>query len=121
MGFVKFTKTKSRIGTPKVSIWSRGQIGFNQGAVTHYEIDKEKVSYAVLYFDKDRNMIGIELTNDATAEGASKLIFREGGGVSFSAIPFLKTFGIDYSETHQFNVEYDNKSELYVVDLKSGD
>lgn len=121
MGFVKFTKTKSRIGTPKVSIWSRGQIGFNQGAVTYYKIDKDKYSYAVLYYDEDRNMIGIELTNDSAAEGATKLIFREGGGASFSAIPFLKTYGIDYSESQQFDVEYDNRSELFVVDLKSGD
>ncbi len=121
MGFVKFTKTKSRIGTPKVSIWSRGQIGFNQGAVTQYKIDKEKVSYAVLYYDEERKMIGIELTNDGAAEGATKLIFREGGGTSFSAIPFLKTYGIDYSDTHQYNVEYDSRSELFVVDLKSGD
>ena len=51
MAFVKFTKVRSRIDTPKASIWTRGQIGFNQGAVKEYNLDA--FQYAVLYYDEN--------------------------------------------------------------------
>lgn len=117
MGFVKFTKTGSRLDTPKVSIWTRGQIGFNQGATTEFKLDS--YSYAILYYDDEENKIGIEFTNDKTAEGANKLVQRKNSGVSFSATAFLKTYKIDYSETTQYNVIYDKKSGLHVIDLNT--
>lgn len=40
MAFVKFTSVRSRIYTHKISIWTRGQIGFNQGSVDEYGIEK---------------------------------------------------------------------------------
>ena len=117
MGFVKFTKTGSRLDTPKVSIWTRGQIGFNQGATLEFGLDSYK--YAILYFDEDDNKIGIEFTNDKTSEGANKLVQRKNSGVSFSATAFLKTYKVDYSETKQYNVIHDEGSGLYVVDLNN--
>lgn len=115
MAFVKFTKTGSRIGTPKASIWTRGQIGFNQGAVVEYKLDS--YTYAVLYYDRETKNVGFELTNDAKAEGATKLIVRKNAGISMSALPFLKTFKIDFSETRQYNLSYDKTINMYVIDL----
>ena len=105
MAFVKFTKTRSRIDTPKVSIWTRGQMGFNQGAVNEYKLYSYK--YAVLYYDEDSKRVGIELTNEKSAEGAIKLVSRKNAGSSFSARAFLKTYRIDYSETKQYKLAYD--------------
>jgi len=115
MAFVKFTRTGSRIGTPRVSIWSRGQIGFNQAAVDEYNLNKYK--YVVLYYDKEANRIGLEFNNDGKAEGACKLAFRKRAGVSISAIAFLKTFKIDYSETKRFDLSLDKESGFHVIDL----
>jgi len=115
MAFVKFTKTGSRIGTPKASIWTRGQIGFNQGAVVEYKLDS--FTHAVLYYDNKTKNVGFELTNDAKAEGATKLIVRKNAGISMSARSFLKTLKIDFSETRQYNLSYDKKINMYVIDL----
>lgn len=115
MAFVKFTKTGSRIGTPKASIWTRGQIGFNQGAVVEYKLDS--YTYAVLYYDKETKNVGFELTNDAKAEGATKLIVRKNAGISMSALPFLKTFKIDFLETRQYNLSYNKTINMYVINL----
>jgi len=115
MAFVKFTKTGSRIGTPKASIWTRGQIGFNQGAVVEYKLDS--FTHAVLYYDNKTKNIGFELTKDAKAEGATKLIVRKNAGISMSARSFLKTLKIDFSETRQYNLSYDKKINMYVIDL----
>jgi hypothetical protein len=115
MTFVKFTKTGSRIGTPRASIWTRGQIGFNQGAVTEYNLDS--YTYAVLYYDKETKNVGFELINDAKAQGATKLVVRKNAGISMSARSFLKTFKIDFSETRQYNLSYDKTTNMYVIDL----
>lgn len=118
MAFVKFTRSRSRIDTPKVSIWSRGQIGFNQGAIDEYKLSDYQ--YVVLYYDKDTNRVGLEFTNDGKAKGISKLAFRKNTGASFSAIPFLKSYKIDYnSSTRQFDLNYDEETKLYVIDLNN--
>lgn len=116
MAFEKFTKNRSRIGKPRASIWTRGQIGLNQGAVAEYDADKYK--YAVLYFDKEERRIGIELTNDEDAEGATKIIVRKNAGVSFSATAFLKTYKIDHSKTRQYPIYSDKESGLIVLELE---
>lgn len=117
MGFVKFTKTGSRLDIPKVSIWTRGQVGFNQGATIEFKLDS--YGYAILYYDADEKKIGIEFTNKKTADGANKLVQRKNSGVSFSATAFLKTFKIDYSKTRQYNIVHDKESGLYVIDLNN--
>jgi hypothetical protein len=117
MAFVKFTKTGSRIGIPKVSIWTRGQIGFNQGAVIEYKLDS--YTYAVLYYDEEDKKIGFELINDENAEGAIKLVVRKNAGISMSALPFLRMSKIDFSETRQYGLSYDKEHKLYVIDLNN--
>ena len=117
MGFIKFTDAGARIGDPMVSIWSRGQIGFNQGAMQEFDI--KDYQYVVLYFDSDTRRIGFELTKDKKAEGAIKLVFRNNSGASFSAIPFLRINKISYKETRRYDVERDKESGLIVIDLKS--
>lgn len=115
MAYVKFTKIGSRIGVPKASIWTRGQIGFNQGAVAEYKL--ESYTHAVLYYDEEAKKVGFELTDDPKTEGAIKLIVRKNAGISMSARSFLKTFKIDFSETRQYNLSYDKVANLYEIDL----
>jgi hypothetical protein len=116
MAFERFTRTRSRIDTPKVSIWSRGQIGFNQGAVDEYNLGNFR--YVVFYYDEDTHRVGIEFTNDEESEGANKIIKRKGGGVSTSAIPFLKHYKIEFGKTKQYDLKFDKENNLYVFDLK---
>lgn len=119
MPFEKFTDIRKRIDTPKASIWSRGQIGFNQSAVEGYKIDNFK--YVVLFYDRDTKRIGIEFTNDEKSKGAIKLVIRKAAGASFSARAFLKNYRIDFKETHRYDLTYDEMNKLYVIDLKQGE
>ena len=115
MAFIRFTETGARFGDPQVSIWSRGQIGFNQGATQ--EFDMKKYQYVVLYYDKDTQRIGFQLTNDKTEKGVLKLIFRDNSGASMSAIPFLKLNKIRYKESKKYDVSLDPDSGFLVIDL----
>jgi hypothetical protein len=116
MAFEKFTKTGARIGTPKISIWSSGQIGLNQGAIKRYELDNYR--YVILFYDKDNKKIGIKFINDKNEEGAIKIIFRKVGGLSFSGVSFLHYYGIDFSNTRKFDLEHDEKNDLYVFSME---
>ena len=73
---------------------------------------------AYITYDKDANMIGMKFTNNDTDEGAIKITKRKNSGISFSSSAFLNYYGIDYNETTKYDLEYDNKNELYVFSLE---
>ena len=112
MTFERFTKTRGRGYLPKASIWGKGQIGFNQGAVEKYSLNN--FEYAVLFYDKGNQRIGIRFTNEKE-DGIVKLIKRPGSGVSLSAKAFLLFYSIDYSKKIRFTVNYDKENDLYIL------
>lgn len=112
MTFERFTKTRGRGYFPKVSIWGKGQIGFNQGAAGKYNLNN--FEYAVLFYDKGNQRIGIRFTNEKE-DGIVKLIKRPGSGVSLSAKAFLDFYSIDYSKKRRYTVNYDNENDLYIL------
>lgn len=113
MPFEKFTKTRGRGYFPKVSIWSKGQIGFNQGAVDKFNLSN--FEYAILFYDKENQKIGIKFTNEKE-EGVVKVVKRPGSGMSFSAKAFLDFYGIDYlSKQKKYMLHYDRENNLYIL------
>ena len=78
MAFERFTKS-GRGFKPKASIWQRGQIGFNHGAVERFELAKYK--FIILYYDKKENKVGFQFTNDEKEDGINKLTVRKTGAV----------------------------------------
>jgi hypothetical protein len=114
MPFEKFTKT-GRVYIPKASIWSRGQIGLNQGAIEKFNLDD--FNFAVLYYDHDEKKIGIQFTNEK-GEGAIKLTKRKGGGTSISANAFLGYYDIEHATTKKYDVALDEESGFFVIQLK---
>lgn len=114
MAFERFT-LRGRGFKPQVSIWSRGQISFNQGAVRRYKIDKYK--YAVLFFDQDTNRIGIKLTNDDTEDGVQKIGIRK-SGVMLAAKSFLEYYDVDFSETRKYTLQKSDEEAFLLIDLK---
>ena len=116
MGFVKYTKVGSRIGSPRISIWVSGQIGFNNAAILDHDIKSYK--YALVYYDSDDDRMGITLTNNDEEDGITKLIHRKGGGISFSARAFLNTYKVDYRKTIQYKFEYDKENLMFIINPK---
>lgn len=113
MAFEKYTQT-GRGYKPKISIWGKGQIGFNQGAKLAYEL--EKYQFVEFYYDKENKKIGLKFTQEA-GDGAKNLKLR-GTGASASAKAFLDYYGILYEgKTKTYDVIYDNENQLYVIDL----
>ena len=110
MAFERFTKTGSRGYTPKASIWTRGQIGFNQGAVERYNL--KEFEYAILFFDKEEGRIGVKFTNDPTEEGTNKII-KGKSSIFISTKAFLDYYNIAHAKTIKYDFEYNGETDLY--------
>jgi hypothetical protein len=110
MAFERFTKTGSRGYAPKVSIWTRGQIGFNQGAVERYNLNN--FNYAILFYDKEERQIGIKFTNDPAEEGANKII-KGKTSIFISTKAFLDYYNIAHVKTVKYDFEYNGETDLY--------
>ena len=114
MQFERFTEI-GRGYAPKVSITRSGLIGLNQGAVRRFRI--EDYEYAVLYFNRADEQIGIGLTNDENEQGACKIRKRT-SGADVSAKAFFDFYGIDYESTNRYDARWDDDEEKIIVDIK---
>lgn len=114
MAFEKYVKS-GRTYKPMVSLWSRGQIGFNHGAVQRFK-DITNHKFAVLYFDEDTQRIGIKLTDNENDDGITSII-KGKTGVIISAASFLDNFKIDHTTTRKYPVEFDADEQMYIIDL----
>jgi len=112
MTFERFTKA-GRFYTPKASIWTRGQIGFNQGAVDKFKL--MDFDYAVLFYDKDEKKVGVQFTNDASESGVTKVV-KGKTGVFVSARSFVNYYDIPHAKTKKYDVNYDEDNQMYVFE-----
>jgi len=114
MAFEKFTMT-GRGFKPKISIYGKAQIGFNQGSTISFEL--VRYGYVVFYYDKENRKIGLSFTDNAEEEGAKKLKFR-GTGASVSAKAFFDYYVIPYGgKAKEYDVQCDKENGLYIIEL----
>lgn len=115
MAFERFIET-GRSYKPKISIRGNGQIGFNFGAIKRFVL--ENYEYAVLFYDKETQRIGIKLTNEKE-EGISKLKVRK-SSAAVSAKSFLDYYEIEYGgSVRKFDIYWDEAAEMLIADLSS--
>jgi len=113
MPFERFTETDKTF-KPRVTVRKSAQLSFSQGAVNKFKLGE--VTGVVLYFDPDKQQVGIQPTDDLEEEGALALN-RKGGNASVAAAPFLDYYDIDYGETRRFAAHWDAKQGMLVVAL----
>lgn len=99
MAFERFVKSK-RSFKPKITLRGNGQIGLNLGAVELYGLSSYQ--YAVLFFDPERNLIGIKLTNEKE-DGAAKLNVRQ-SSAAISGKAFLNYYRVPFSGKERFDI-----------------
>lgn len=114
MGFEKFTHVKSRY-SPSASINAQGVIGMSQGAKNRFGINGE--GYAVLYYDRQEQLIGIEIVADGNTEGALS-IKDTGTGAYIKAKSFVQYYAIALDGTRHGPLEKDPVTGFLIFDLK---
>lgn len=113
MAFEKYEGQRPRGTKNIVSIRKNGQIAFNSKAVQSFNVRNFK--YAFLYFDKDREVIGIEF-NSAKGRGARKITML-GGTALISGSAFLKHFNININKAKKFEPNFDSAKNMILLEM----
>lgn len=116
MAFERFVPPKTAASRPKVTVRPSGLISFDANAVEAFGL--EKATHAVLFFDRTRKIVGVQISANANDDGAVKLSRRR-RSVSLKAPDFFDAYGLTISEAQRFDVGYDESNEMITVNLKS--
>ena len=116
MAFEKFIPPQSSGVRPRATIRPSGLISFDAASVESFGL--HSASYAVLYFDKTRKMVGIQITDKENDDGALKLSRRR-RSVSVKAPQFFDLYGISFEEAQRFDVGQDPSTKILTISLKN--
>ncbi len=116
MAFEKFIPPQSSGVRPRATIRSSGLISFDAASVETFGLDS--ASYAVLFFDKTRKIVGVQITDNRKDDGALKLSKRR-RSVSLKAPQFFELYGLSFDEAQRFDVGQDPSSKLLTISLKN--
>lgn len=116
MGFEKYIPPKTSGVRPRATIRPSGLISFDAASVEAFGLDS--ASYAILYFDKNRKLVGVEITNNKRDDGALRLSKRR-KSVSLKAPQFFDLYGLTFEEAQRFDVGHDPSSNMLTISLKN--
>jgi hypothetical protein len=71
----------------------------------------------VLYFDKTKKMVGVQITKNEGDDGALKLSRRR-RSVSLKSPQFFDLYGLAFEEAQRFDVGLDPDSNMLTISLK---
>jgi len=91
-------------------------ISFEAAAVEAFDLTN--ATHAVLFFDKTRKLIGIELAKTDEEPGAFPLSRRR-RSVSLKAPHFFSQYGLAFEESQRFDVSEDPGSGMLTISMKN--
>lgn len=116
MPFEKFIPPQTSGVRPRATIRPSGLISFDAASVEAFGLDS--ASFAVLFFDKTRKIVGIQITDNEKDDGALKLSKRR-RSVSLKAPQFFDLYGLSFEEAQRFDVGQDPSTKMLTISLKN--
>ncbi len=116
MAFEKFIPPQTSGVRPRATIRPSGLISFDAASVEAFGL--HSVSYAVLFFDKTRKIVGVQITKNAADDGALKLSRRR-RSVSLKAPQFFDLYGLSFDEAQRFDVGQNPTTKMLTISLKN--
>jgi hypothetical protein len=116
MAFEKFIPPQTSGARPRATIRPSGLISFDAASVETFGL--QSASCAVLFFDKTRKIVGVEITANEGEEGALKLSRRR-RSVSLKAPQFFDLYGLSFDEAQRFDVSQDQVTKMLTISLKN--
>jgi hypothetical protein len=116
MAFEKFIPSQTSGVRPRATIRPSGLISFDAASVEAFGLNS--VSYAVLFFDKTRKIVGVQMTDKAGDDGALQLSRRR-RSVSLKAPQFFDLYGLSFDEAQRFDVGQNPISKMLTISLKN--
>ena len=116
MAFEKFIPPQTSGVRPRATIRPSGLISFDAASVEAFGLDSAK--FAVLYFDKTRKLVGVQIIKNGEDDGVLKLSRRR-RSVSLKAPQFFDLYGLSFDEAQRFDVGHDPSSNMLTISLKN--
>ncbi len=116
MAFERFVPPRTAGKRPRATIRPSGLISFEAAAVEAFDLTN--ATHAVLFFDKTRKLIGIQLSKSPKETGAFPLSRRR-RSVSLKAPHFFSQYGLSFEESQRFDVSEDPGSGLLTISMKN--
>jgi len=116
MAFEKFIPSQTSGVRPRATIRPSGLISFDAASVEAFGLNS--VSYAVLFFDKTRKIVCVQMTNKAGDDGALQLSRRR-RSVSLKAPQFFDLYGLSFDEAQRFDVGQNPNTKMLTISLKN--
>jgi hypothetical protein len=113
MAFEKFTETGGSYRA-KLSVRANGTIGLNAGAMNRFGLDK--YDWVVLFYDRERKLVGMKPTKTESEEGALRINKGKTGGW-ISARRFLDYYQIATTKTKRYDASWDEREKMIVVEI----
>ena len=102
--------------SPAVTIRKRGSLSFNAPAVREFPI-KDK-QYAILHFDSEENIIGIQPINDRKDLSAFPIAAEKNRNPNISCQAFLRHCGVPFKEGSKvYPATWDPDRDMIIVHL----
>jgi hypothetical protein len=113
MAYEIFTRKRSRISTPAVSISSTGRIGLNQGSSAIFQ--KNAIQFVLLLWDADEHRMALRaiVKKDARAYGVS----YAKSCAMFSAKTFFEHIGYQMTETRSFPAMWNETENILEINI----
>ena len=116
MAFERFVPPRTAGTRPRATIRPSGLISFDAAAVEAFDL--ENATHAVLFFDKTRKLIGIQLSKSDKESGAFPLSRRR-RSVSLKAPHFFSQYGLSFQESQRFDVDEDPGKKMLTISMKN--
>lgn len=117
MGFEKYVpKATPSKSMPQVTIRKTGLISFDAASVKEFGL--EKASHLVLFFDKSKKILAVQVCNDGNVQGAIKMSRRR-RTASVKVPQFFESWGLILDDVQKFNVSFDESEGKLIVNLSS--
>jgi hypothetical protein len=115
MAFEKFIPPQTSGVRPRATIRPSGLISFDAASVEAFDL--HSATHGVLYFDKTRKMVGVQIIKNEGDDGALKLSRRR-RSVSLKAPQFFDLYGLSFEEAQRFDVGLDPDTKMLTISLK---
>ena len=116
MAFERYVPPRTAGMKPRATVRPSGLISFDAAAVAAFGLNK--ATHAVLFFDKSRKLIGVQITNNGNEVGAFPLSRRR-RSVSLKAPQFLTQYGLAFDESQRFDISDDRTSKMLTISMKN--
>lgn len=116
MAFERYIPPKTSAARPKATIRPSGLISFDAAAVEAFGL--ESASHAILFFDKIKKIVGVQMTSNPSEKGSIKLSRRR-RSVSLKSPQFFEQYGLTLEEPQKFDAAHHAGDQMVTINLKS--